>query len=152
MVLETGQGSGTSAERMGGYDPLILSLLFVSLIFLSCCYHEPVLLVSAVIMFCHFVFFCINFVVILLHRLCYHVLLHVLIYASCSYMMFMLHGHTLYDVMNVCDVILLIINYYLHIIIIELIYGIKLKWKMPNILTIQKPNYRHFSVKGLLLC
>jgi hypothetical protein len=29
-----------------------------------------------------------------------------------------------------------------------LIYGIKIIWKMPIILTIQKPNVRHFSVRG----
>jgi hypothetical protein len=29
-----------------------------------------------------------------------------------------------------------------------LIYGIKMIWKMPIFLTIQKPNVRHFSVRG----
>jgi hypothetical protein len=29
-----------------------------------------------------------------------------------------------------------------------LIYGIKMIWKMPIFLTFQKPNFRHFSVRG----
>jgi hypothetical protein len=29
-----------------------------------------------------------------------------------------------------------------------LIYGIKITQKLPNSITIQKPNYRHFSVRG----
>jgi hypothetical protein len=40
------------------------------------------------------------------------------------------------------------VNYLLYVIIIMLIYRIKMIWKMPIILTIQKPNVRHFSVRG----
>jgi hypothetical protein len=48
-------------------------------------------------------------------------------------------------VMDIFDVM---INYLLYVIIIILIYGIKMIRKMPIILTIQKPNIRHFSVRG----
>jgi hypothetical protein len=40
------------------------------------------------------------------------------------------------------------INYILYVIIVMLTYGIKIIWKMPIFLTIQKPNVRHFSVRG----
>jgi hypothetical protein len=36
------------------------------------------------------------------------------------------------------------------IYMIMLIYGIKMIWKMPIFLTIQKPNVRHFSVRGFV--
>ena len=39
------------------------------------------------------------------------------------------------------------VNYLLYVIIIMLIYGIKIIRKMPIILTFQKPNVRHFSVR-----
>jgi len=45
-------------------------------------------------------------------------------------------------------VMLIFINNIIYVIIILLIYGIKMTWKLSNILTFQKPNYRHFSVRG----
>jgi hypothetical protein len=51
-------------------------------------------------------------------------------------------------VMDISDMTISIFNYLLYVIIIMLIYGIKMIWKMPIILKIQKPNVRHFSVRG----
>jgi hypothetical protein len=50
--------------------------------------------------------------------------------------------------MDIFDIMISMINHLLHVITIMLIYGIKMIWKMPIILTIQKPNVRHFSVRG----
>jgi hypothetical protein len=52
-------------------------------------------------------------------------------------------------VMDMFDIMISMVNNLLYVIIITLICGIKMTWKLPNILTIQKPNYRHFSVRGL---
>jgi len=46
------------------------------------------------------------------------------------------------------NIMISMINNIIYVIIIILIYGIKMIWKLPNSLTIQKPNYRHFSVRG----
>jgi hypothetical protein len=51
-------------------------------------------------------------------------------------------------VMDIFEITIFMVNYILYVIIIILIYGIKMIWKMPIILTIQKPNVRHFSVRG----
>jgi hypothetical protein len=50
--------------------------------------------------------------------------------------------------MDIFEITIFMVNYILYVIIIMLIYGIKMIWKMPIILTIQKPNVRHFSVRG----
>jgi len=61
----------------------------------------------------------------------------------------MLPVHMFIVVMNMCHTMLSFINNVLYVIIIFLIYGIKMIWKLPIILTIQKPNYnRNFSVRG----
>jgi hypothetical protein len=51
-------------------------------------------------------------------------------------------------VMDIFDIMISLINHLLYVIIIMLIYGIKMIWKMPIFLTIQKPNVMHFSVRG----
>jgi hypothetical protein len=51
-------------------------------------------------------------------------------------------------VMDIFDIMISMINYLLYVITIMLIYGIKMIWKMLIILTIQKSNVRHFSVRG----
>ena len=60
-------------------------------------------------------------------------------------MIHMLYVLMIHIVMDIFDVM---VNYLLYVIIIILIYGIKMIRKMPIILTIQKPNVRHFSVRG----
>jgi hypothetical protein len=51
-------------------------------------------------------------------------------------------------VMDMFDIMISMVNNLLCFIIITLICGIKMTWKLPNHLTIQKPNYRHFLVRG----
>jgi hypothetical protein len=65
------------------------------------------------------------------------------LYAYYIYMIYMIH--MLYVLlihidMNQFDITISMINYILYVITIMLIYGIKMIWKMPIILTIQKPN------------
>jgi hypothetical protein len=50
--------------------------------------------------------------------------------------------------MDIFDIMISMINHLLYGIIIMVIYGIKMIWKMPIFLTIQKPNVSHFYVKG----
>jgi hypothetical protein len=50
--------------------------------------------------------------------------------------------------MDIFEITISMVNYLLYVIIIKLIYGIKMIRKMPIILTIQKPNVRHLSVRG----
>ena len=124
MTKEVGQGSGSS-----GYIRFI-SLLFTALQFIYSSY--------------------------ILHEVCNH--------APVSY------DHTLYipcllSVNDICMVQLIFVfmliiviellaimmfmfTYFFYIIIIMLIYGIKMIWKLPIYLPIQKPNSRHFSIRG----
>jgi hypothetical protein len=51
-------------------------------------------------------------------------------------------------IMNIINAIISMINNFFYVIIMRLIYEIKMIWKLPNYLTIQKPNYKHFSVRG----
>jgi hypothetical protein len=51
-------------------------------------------------------------------------------------------------IMDIFDIMTFMINYILYVIIVMLIYGIKIIWKMHIFLTIQKPKVRHFSVRG----
>jgi hypothetical protein len=64
------------------------------------------------------------------------------------YMIHMLYVLMIHIVMDIFDIMVSMINHLLYVITIMLIYGIKMIWKMPIILTIQKPNVRHFSVTG----
>ena len=69
-------------------------------------------------------------------------------YIPCYALIFdMLYGSWLHIVIMI-HVIFIFISNIIYVIIILLIYGIKMTWKLPNNLTIQKPNYRHFSVRG----
>jgi hypothetical protein len=86
--------------------------------------------------------------------LCYYLFIFncsVILYAYRIYMIYM--NHMLYVLlihigMDQFEIMISMVNYLLYVIIIMLIYGIKMIWKMPIILTIQKPNVRHFSVRG----
>jgi hypothetical protein len=66
------------------------------------------------------------------------------------YMIHMLYVLMFHIFMDIFDIMISMINYLLYVIIIMLIYGIKIIWKMPIFLTIQKPNVRHFSVRGFV--
>jgi hypothetical protein len=64
------------------------------------------------------------------------------------YMIHMLCVLMIHIVMYIFEIMISMVNYLLYIIIIMLIYGIKMIRKMSIILTIQKPNVRHFAVRG----
>jgi hypothetical protein len=66
------------------------------------------------------------------------------------YMIHMLCVLMIHIVMDIFEITIFMVNYLLYVIIIMLIYGIKMIWKMTIILTIQKPNVRHFSVRGFV--
>jgi hypothetical protein len=51
-------------------------------------------------------------------------------------------------VMDIFEIVISMIKHILYVIIIMLIYGIKMIWKMPIFLTNQKPKVRHFSIRG----
>jgi hypothetical protein len=73
------------------------------------------------------------------------------LYAYYIYMIYMIHMFyvlMIHIVMDIFDIIISMINHLLYVIIIMLIYEIKMIWKIPIFLTIQKPNVRHFSVRG----
>jgi hypothetical protein len=69
-------------------------------------------------------------------------------------MFHLLIDHIFHIAMNIFDIIISMINNLLYFIIIMLIYGIKMTLKLHIYLTIQKPNYRHFSIRGFvfMLC
>jgi hypothetical protein len=77
------------------------------------------------------------------------------LYAYRIYMIYMIHMLCvlmIHMVMDIFEITISMVNYVLYVIIIILIYGIKMIWKMPIILTIQKPIVRHFLSEVLLLC
>jgi hypothetical protein len=150
MTREAGQGSG-SAERVGGYDQFssllfyVLQVIYVSYIHLCCfvCSHriiQTVLLyyimtclisVHASDMLYLFVSCCLS---------CYLFIFNcsVILYAYHIYMIYMIHMLCvlmIHIIMDIIDITIFMDNYLLYVIIIMLIYGIKMIWKMTIILT-----------------
>jgi hypothetical protein len=70
------------------------------------------------------------------------------LYTYYVYMIHMLYVLLIHICMDQFKITISMVNYLLYVIIIMLIYGIKIIRKMPIILTIQKPNVRHFSIRG----
>jgi hypothetical protein len=155
---------------MGGYDQFsslpfyALQFLYVSYVHLCCfiCSHE---VIQTVLSYCIMTFlmpvYAINIsylFVLILQSCCLYcylfifscsIMLHVpCLYAYYIYMIHMFYILMFHIVMNIFDIMISMINYLLYVITIILIYGIKMIWKMPIILTIQKPNVRHFSIRG----
>jgi hypothetical protein len=58
------------------------------------------------------------------------------LYTYLIYMIHMLYVLMIHIVMDIFDIMISMINYLLYVITIMLIYGIKIIWKMPIILTI----------------
>jgi hypothetical protein len=158
MTREAGQGSGSS-ERMGEYDQFIsllfcvLQITYVSYIHL-CCFICSHVFISSVLSFYNMLYM---FVLVLQSCCLYCYLLifscSVIIHESCLYTYYIYMIHMLYVLlihigMNQFKITISMVNYLLYVIIIMLIYGIKIIRKMPIILTFQKPNARHFSVRG----
>jgi hypothetical protein len=156
MTREVGQGSGSS-ERMGGYDRFIsllfcvLQIIYVSYVHLCCflCSREFISSVQsyyimAGLMSVHASNMLYLFVLILQSccLCCYlfifscSVMIHVpCLYAYYIYMIHMLYVLMIHIVMDIIDIMISMINYILYTIIIMLIYGIKIIWKMPIFLT-----------------
>jgi hypothetical protein len=160
MTREAGQGSG-SLERMGGYDQFIsllfyvLQIIYVSYIHL-CCFICSNDFISSVLSYYNMLYL---FVLILQSCfLCFYLFIFnysVSLHAYYIYMIYMLHMLCvlmIHIVMDIFDITIYMVNYLLYVIIIMLIYGIKMIWKMPTILTFQKPIVRHFLSEVLLLC
>jgi hypothetical protein len=143
MTREAGKGSGSS-ERMGGYDQFIsllfcvLHIIYVSYIHLCCfiCSNDfissvmsnynmlymYVLILQSCCLCCYlFIFNCS--ISLYAYRICMFYMIHML----CVLM--------IHIVMDIFEITVSMINYLLYVIIIMLIYGIKMIWKMPIILT-----------------
>ena len=154
--------AGTSELRMGGYDLFIFSLFYVLhvsavhqfiLYVQSCRFIRYLMSVPARYMLhvcvsclqsCCFV--CSFMLVADMKYISFHVFLFVMIHDLHMF-------HIIYDLacsftLDIIDIMNSMINNSLYVIIMLLIYGIKMTWKLPIILTIQKPNFRHFSVRG----
>jgi hypothetical protein len=160
MTREAGQGSGSS-ERMGGYDQFIsllfyvLQIIYVSYIHLCCfiCSNDFIL---SVLSYYNMLYL---FVLILQSCcLCFYLFIFncsVSLHAYYIYMIYMLHMLCvlmIHIVMDIFEITISMVNYLIYVIIIKLIYGIKMIWKMPIILTIQKPNIRHFFCQRFCCC
>ena len=78
--------------------------------------------------------------VIIFHILCF--------YIFNNHMFYMFMDHIFYIPMNMFNIMISVVTYIIYVIIIMLIYGIKMKLKLPKYVTFQKPNYRQFSVRG----
>jgi hypothetical protein len=161
MTREVGQGSGSS-ERMGGYDQFnsltfyVLQIICVSYLHLCCfvCSHEFIQTVLSYhimtfLMSVHAINITYMFVLILqscclccyLFIFSYSIMMHApCLYAYYIYMIHMFYVLIFHIVMYIFDIMISMINYLLYVITIMLIYGIKMIWKMPIFLTIQKPN------------
>ena len=165
MTSEVGQGS-RSSERMGGYDQFISLLFYIlQIIYVhTCCFIYSHKFIQSVLSY--YIMTClmpvhtsnmINLFVLILQSCCLCCCLFILNCSNCLYAYYIYMIHMLYVLlihigMDQFEIMISMVNYLLYVIIIMLIYGIKMIWKMLIFLTIQKPNVRHFSVDVLLLC
>ena len=96
-----------------------------------------VLVLPSYCLYCYLLIFSCS---VIIHEPC--------LYTYYIYMIHMLYVLLIHIGMDQFKITISMINYLLYVIIIMLIYGIKIIRKIPIILTIQKPNVRHFSVRG----
>jgi len=182
MAIEEGQGSGNLNAGVLGYDLIIFPQFYVALFFVSvalscrfsscvisvsvglfCCCARYLLSVPAMFKFCVYAsvlqFCCFT-------SFCFYVSVHLFIYFDC-YIMFgavidsyipchalmfdMFYGSCLHVVIMI-HVMFIFINNIIYVIIILLIYGIKMTWKLPNILSVQNLIIGIFLSKVLLPC
>jgi hypothetical protein len=155
MTRKVGQGSGSS-ERMGGYDQFssllfyVLQIIYVSYVHLCCFIYSHEFIQSVLsyhimtcLMFVH-TSNMLNMFVLILQSCCLCCCLFILncsnsLYAYYIYMIYMIHMFyvlMILIVMDIFDITISIINHFLYVIIIMLIYGIKMIWKMPIFLTV----------------
>jgi hypothetical protein len=144
---------------MGGYDQFmsllfcVLQIIYVSYIHLCCfiCSHD---FISSVLSYYDMLYLfvlilqscCLYYYLFILS--CSVIILEPCLYTFYIYMIHMLYVLMIHIVMDIFDIMISMINHLLYVITIMLIYGIIMIWKMPIILTIKKPNVRHFSVRG----
>jgi hypothetical protein len=164
MTSEVGQGS-RSSEHMGGYDQFISLLFYIlQIIYVTyvhtCCFIYSHKFIQSVLSY--YIMRClmpvhtsnmINLFVLILQSCCLCCCLFILncsdcLYAYYIYMINMFYVLMIHIVMDIFKIAISMIKHILDVIIIMLIYGIKMIWKMPIFLTFQKPNVRHFSVRG----
>jgi hypothetical protein len=144
---------------MGGYDQFmsllfcVLHIIYVSYIHM-CCFICSNDFISSVLSYYNMLYLfvlilqscCLYYYLFILS--CSVIILEPCLYSYYIYMIHMLCVLMIHIVMDIFEITISMINYFVYVIIIILIYGIKMIWKMPIILTIQKPNVRHFSVTG----
>jgi hypothetical protein len=137
---------------MRGYDQFIsllfyvLQIIYVSYIHL-CCFICSNDFISSILSYYNMLYLS----VLILQCLCFYLFIFncsVSLYAYHIYMIYMLCVLMIHIVMAIFEITISMVNYLLYVIIIILIYGIKMIRKISIILTIQKPNVRHFSVRG----
>jgi hypothetical protein len=151
MTREAGQGSGSS-KRMGGYDQFmfllfcVLQIIYVSYIHLCCficsndfassvlSYYNMLYLSDLILqsscLYCYlFIFSCS----VIIHEPC--------LYTYFIYMIHMLCVLMIHIVMDIFEITIFMVNYLLYVVIIMLIYGIKMIWKMPIILICRVSNW-----------
>jgi hypothetical protein len=140
---------------MRGYDQFIsllfyvLQIIYVSYIHL-CCFICSNDFISSILSYYNMLYLS----VLILQCLCFYLFIFncsVSLYAYHIYMIYMIHMLCvlmIHIVMAIFEITISMVNYLLYVIIIILIYGIKMIRKISIILTIQKPNVRHFSVRG----
>jgi hypothetical protein len=137
---------------MRGYDQFIsllfyvLQIIYVSYIHL-CCFICSNDFISSILSYYNMLYLS----VLILQCLCFYLFIFncsVSLYAYHIYMIHMLCVLMIHIVMAIFEITISMVNYLLYVIIIILIYGIKMIRKISIILTIQKPNVRHFSVRG----
>jgi hypothetical protein len=157
MTSEVGQGS-RSSERMGGYDQFISLLFYVlQIIYVSyvntCCFIYSHKFIQTVLSY--YILTClmpvhtssmINLFVLILQSCCLccylfifscSIIKHVsCLYAYYIYMLHMLYVLMIHIVMDIFKIAISMIKHILYVIIIMLIYGIKMIWKMPIFLTL----------------
>jgi hypothetical protein len=145
MTREAGQGYASS-ERMGGYDQFIsllfcvLQIIYVSYIHLCCfiCSHE---FISSVLSYYNMLYLFVS--ILQSYCLCCYliifscfVIVHIpCLYAYYIYMIHMLYVLMIYIVMDIFDIMISMFNHLLYVVIIMLIYGIIMIWKMSIFLT-----------------
>jgi hypothetical protein len=146
MTREAGQGSGSS-ERIGGYDQFIsllfcvLQIIYVSYIHL-CYFICSNNFILSVLSYYNMLYL----FVLILQSCCLYCYLFIFncsvsLYAYRIYMIYMIHMLCVLMIhigMDQFDITISIVNYLLYVIIIMLIYGIKMLWKMPIFLTLER--------------
>jgi hypothetical protein len=142
MTRKAGQGSGSS-ERMGGYDQFIFLLFYVlQIIYVSyihlCCFICSNDFISSVLSYYNMLY--LSILMLQSCCLCFYLFIFncsVSLYAYHIYMIHMLCVLMIHIGMDIFEITISMVNYILYVIIIMLIYGIKIIWKMPIILIVR---------------